>query len=129
MHFTSGDFGADLQTARLRLELLWEPWRRGNVAIRFGGGGGADRVAYTPTVGTPGVTAAAGDTFVTPLGCADVTLRLELSARLTLAAGALAEIALERVHYDAYDASGTRHEILVPHRVRPGIALGVEVRL
>ena len=128
-HFTSGDLGADLRTAKLRLGLLWEPWRRGNAAIRLGVSGGVDRVEYTPTVEVPGAMVAAGDTFVTPLACPDVALRFDVSARLALTAAVLAEIALARVHFDAYDAGGNRHEILVPHRVRPGIAIGVEVRL
>jgi len=128
-HFSAGPVGADLQATTLRLELIWEPWRAGRAAVRLGLGGGADRVAYTPAAEQPGATAAAGGTFVAALGCFDAALRLEVVPRLTLALGLLAEISLARVHYDAYDASGSLYEALVPHRVRPGATIGVEVRL
>jgi hypothetical protein len=128
-HFTTGAVGADLRAARTRLELIWEPWRTGRVAIRLGLGGGVDLVAYAPTAELPGATAAAGGTFVNALGCADAALHLDVSSRLALMAAVLAEISLERVHYDAYDASGNLGEVLVPHRLRPGVAIGMEVRL
>jgi hypothetical protein len=129
VHFATGAVGADLRTAKLRLALVWEPWRQGRVAIRLALGGGADRIRYSPTAELPGAMAAAGGSFVSALGCADVTLRLEVSPRLVLGAGVLAEIALQRVHFDAYDADGNLAEVLVPHRVRPGIRIGLEVRL
>jgi hypothetical protein len=127
--FATGAVGAELQAATLRLALVWEPWRRGRAAVRVGLGGGAERVVYTPTVEQPGATAAPGGTFVSPLGCVDVAFRLEVAARVALGVGALAEISLQRVHYDAYDADGKLNEVLVPHRLRPGLAIGVEVRL
>jgi hypothetical protein len=128
-HFAAGAVGADLRTAKLRLALVWEPWRQGRVAIRLALGGGADRVAYSPTAELPSAMAAAGSSFVTALGSADATLRLEVSPRLALAAAVLAEISLQRVHFDAYDADGNLDEVLVPHRVRPGLRIGLEVRL
>jgi len=124
-----GAVGADVQAGKLRLEGVWEPWRNRRAAIRLGVGGGADRVQYVPTAEMPGATAAAGGTFMTALGCADATLHLALSPRLALTAAVLAEISLERVHYDALDASGNLHEVLVPHRVQPGLTVGMEVRL
>ena len=66
---------------------------------------------------------------MTPLGCFDATLHLEATPRFALAVGVLAEVSLQRVHYDAYDANGARGEVLVPHRLRPGVTIGVEVRL
>ena len=128
-HFATGAVGADLRTAKLRLALVWEPWRQGRVGIRLGLGGGGDRVAYSPTAELPGAMASAGGSFVTALGCADATLRLEVSQRLALAAGVLAEISLQRVHFDAYDADGNLAEVLVPHRLRPGLRIGLELRL
>ena len=128
-HFAAGAVGADIRTAKLRLALVWEPWRQGRVAIRLALGGGADRVAYSPTAELPSAMAAAGSSFVTALGSADATLRLEVSPRLALAAAVLAEISLQRVHFDAYDADGNLDEVLVPHRVRPGLRIGLEVRL
>jgi hypothetical protein len=127
--FASSAVGAELQVATLRLALLWEPWRRGRAAVRIGLGGGAERVVYTPTVEQQGATLAPGGTFVSPLGCLDVAFRLELGAHIAVGVGALAEISLQRVHYDAYDANGKLNEVLVPHRLRPGLAIGVEVRL
>jgi len=128
-HVATGAVGADLRTARLRLSLVWEAWRQGRVAIRFGLGGGGDRVSYTPSAELPGATPAAEGTFLTAIGCADATLHLDVSTRVALAAAAIAELSLERVHYDAYDGAGNLKEVLVPHRVRPGIVIGVEVRL
>jgi hypothetical protein len=128
-HVATGAVGADLRTARLRLSLVWEAWRQGRVAIRFGLGGGGDRVAYTPSAELPGATAAAEGTFFTAIGCADATLHLDVSPRFALAAAAIAEMSLQRVHYDAYDGAGDRKEVLVPYRVRPGIVIGVEGRL
>jgi len=128
-HVATGAVGADLRTARLRLSLVWEAWRQGRVAFRFGLGGGGDRVAYAPSAEVPGATPAAEGTFFTAIGCADATLQLDVSTRLALAAAAIAEMSLERVHYDAYDGAGNLKEVLVPHRVRPGIVIGVEVRL
>lgn len=128
-HVATGAVGADLRTARLRLSLVWEAWRQGRVAIRFGLGGGGDRVAYTPSAEVTGATPAAEGTFLTAIGCADATLHLDVSTRVALAAAAIAEMSLERVHYDAYDASGNLKEVLVPHRVRPGVVIGVEVKL
>ena len=127
--FATGAVGADLRVATLRLQLVWEPWRRGRAALRIGVGGGADRVVYTPTAEQPGAMAAAGGTFVSPLGCLDAALRLEVAARIAVNAGLLAEIALQRVHYDAYDAQGRLNEVLIPYRLRPGLAIGLEVRL
>lgn len=128
-HVASGAVGADLRTARLRLSVMWEAWRQGRVAIRFGLGGGGDRVVYTPSAELPGATAAAAGTFLTAVGCADATLHLDVSPRFALAAAAIAEMSLERVHYDAYDGAGNLKEVLVPYRVRPGIVIGVEGRL
>ena len=128
-HFATGAVGADLRTAKLRLALVWEPWRQGRLAIRLGLGGGADRIEYSPTAELPGAMAAAASSFVTALGCADATLHVEVSPRLALAAAVLAEIALQRVHFDAYDVDGNLEEVLVPHRVRPGLRIGLEVRL
>jgi hypothetical protein len=128
-HFATGGLGADLRAAKLRLQLLWEAWRRGRVTIRLGLGGGADRVEYAPTAELPGATTAAGGTFVTALGCADAALRVEVSPRFALAAAVLAEVLLQRIHYDAYDAGGNLNEVLVPYRVRPGVTIGVEIRL
>jgi hypothetical protein len=127
--FASGAVGAELQITTLRLALVWEPWRRGRAAVRIGLGGGAERVVYTPTVEQPGATATRGGTFVSPLGGLDVAFRLELAARIALGVGALAEISWQRVHFDAYDADGKLNEVLVPYRLRPGLAIGVEVRL
>jgi hypothetical protein len=127
--FVTGAVGADLRAARLRLALIWEAWHRGRVAIRLGLGGGADRVEYTPTAELPGAIPAARGTFVTAVGCFDAALHLELSPRLVLAAAVLAELGLQRVHFDAYDADGNLDEVLVPHRVRPGLMIGVGVRL
>jgi hypothetical protein len=127
-HFASGAVGADLQAAKLRLALVWEPWHGGRVAIRLGLGGGVDRVAYAPTAEAPGATPAAGGAFTSALGSTDATLRFEISPRVALTAAVLAEIFVQRVHYDAYDAAGTLREVLVPHRVRPGVAIGLEVR-
>jgi hypothetical protein len=127
--FATGAVGADLQAATLRLALVWEAWRLGRAAVRIGLGGGAERVVYTPTVEQPGAMAAPGGAFVSPLGCLDVAFRLEVAARIALAVGMLAEISLPRVHYDAYDANGKLNQVLVPYRLRPGLALGVEVRL
>ncbi|HEY7374288.1 MAG TPA: hypothetical protein VIF57_19150 [Polyangia bacterium] len=127
--FAGGAVGADLRVATLRLQLVWEPWRRGRAALRIGVGGGADRVVYTPTAEQPGAMTAAGGTFVSPVGCLDAALRLEVAARVAVNAGLLAELALQRVHYDAYDAQGRLNEVLIPYRLRPGLAIGLEVRL
>jgi hypothetical protein len=128
-HFASGAVGADLRTAKLRLQLVWEPWQHGRLALRLGFGGGADRVTYAPTAELPGATAAASDSFFVGLARADAALHFEVSQRFALAAALLAEIALQRVHYDAYDSDGARRAVLVPYRVRPGVAIGLEVRL
>jgi hypothetical protein len=127
-HFTTGAVGADIQAAKARLALAWEPWQGGRAAIRLGIGGGVDRVAYAPTAEAPGATAAPGETFWAALACADVALRFEVSPRFALTGAVVGEVFVERVHYDALDAAGNRREVLVPHRVRPGIAIGVEVR-
>jgi hypothetical protein len=127
--FATGAVGADLRVATLRLQLVWEPWRHGRAALRVGVGGGADRVVYTPTAEQPGAMAAAGGTFVSPIGCLDAALRFEVAARIAVNAGVLAELALQRVHYDAYDAQGRLNEVLIPYRLRPGLAIGLEVRL
>jgi hypothetical protein len=127
--FADRAVGAELRVVRFRLQLIWEPWRLGRVALRLGAGGGADRVEYLPTAEMSGAMAAAADSFLTPVGGADAALHLELSPRFALSAAVLAEIALQRIHYDAYDAAGNLNEVLVPYRVRPGVAIGLEVRL
>ena len=128
-HFAAGAVGADLQQSKLRLQLVWEPWRRGRFAIRLGLGGGADRVNYTPTAELPGALPAPGSAFITAIACADAALHVELGPRLALAAAVVADVSLQRVHFDAYDADGNLDEVLIPHRVRPGLTLGFEVRL
>ena len=86
-------------------------------------------MVYTPTVEQPGATAAAGGTFVSPLGCLDAALHVDVVSRVAVTMSALAELALQRVHYDAYDAQGRLNEVLIPYRLRPGLAIGLEVRL
>jgi hypothetical protein len=127
--FSSGAVGAQLQAATLRLELLWEPLRIGRWAVRLGAGVGADRVTYTPRAESSGATAVAGGSFLSPLGCLDAALHMQVSPRFALALGLLAEVYLNRVHYDVSDPSGAREEVLVPHRLRPALTLGGEVRL
>jgi hypothetical protein len=127
--FASGAVGAELETTSLRFKLLWEPWRGGRLSLRLGAGGGADRVIYAPRAELPAATPAPAGTFYTWLGSLGADLRIDVSGRVAVAAGATAEVSFERVHYDAYDATGTLTEVLVPYRLRPGLSLGVEVRL
>jgi hypothetical protein len=86
-------------------------------------------VVYAPRAELPTATPAPAGTFYTWLGSFGADLRIDVSSRLALAAGATAEVSFARVHYDAYDANGTLAEVLVPYRVRPGLSLGVELRL
>jgi hypothetical protein len=127
--FSSGAVGAELQAATVRVELLWEPVRVGRWAVRLGAGLGADRVTYTPRAESPGATAVAGGSFLSPLGCLDAAVHLDVAPRFALALGFLAQVYLKRVHYDVTDPDGALEEVLVPHRLRPAVTLGGEVRL
>ena len=121
--------GAEIHSDAFRAGLLWEPGRWGRVTVRLNLGGGLDWIAFQPRAEAPGASPAASGTFVSAVGCAAAGIRLDISGRFALAAAVIADISAARVHYDAYDSAGSLSEVLVPFRFRPGLSLGVDVRL
>jgi hypothetical protein len=124
--YQSDRVGVSLSSVALRTgaELTWPFDPKWFVGARLGGG--LDLTHFTPEVGSGDGSAALtpARSMTLPMLSSALLLGTELSSRLRLTLGALADVALTRAHYD-FQEDGERKRAVDTWPVRPGLALGL----
>jgi hypothetical protein len=124
LHYRDPTIGIDLATVAVRAGALWQPWRSARVVTRVGAGGGFDLIDFTPQPASSGVAPAAAGRFLAAVGTLVAGVQLKVLGPLSVGAGAEIDLYAADVHYDVQRTDG-RVRLLVPYRVRPGLALTV----
>lgn len=83
-----------------------------------------DWVTFQPRAETQEVTSAPSGRFLTPMGSFSAGVIVDPGKHLSLAIGALVEIAGGDVHYDFLEPDGLPTRVLVPRVLRPGVTAG-----
>jgi len=128
-HYDGVPVGVELQAEGAFAAGVFELQLARSMALRVTGGLGINHVRYQPRNGAVTLSLANQGTFLLPLARLGAMAVLGPWGRWWAFAGAVADVALFKVHYDVRDVQGNTRPIVVPYTVQPGLVAGLEVRL